>query len=44
MQQHLEFLNNKNPELVKLTESEPGNLSQGDLRQAVIYYLRQGGR
>ncbi len=44
LQQNLEFLNKENPELLKLSDAEQGNLSQQDLRQAVIYYLRQGGR
>jgi len=43
-QQFLEFLNDKNPEMVRITQPEAGNKAQEDLRQAVIGYLRGGGR
>lgn len=44
MQQYLEFLNDKNPEMIRITQQAAGNKSQEDLRQAVIAYLRGGGR
>jgi 5'-nucleotidase len=44
MQQYLEFLNEKNGDIVRISQPEAGNKMQEDLRQAVIYYLRQGGR
>lgn len=44
MQQYLEFLNDKNPEMIRITQPAPGNRVQEDLRQAVISYLRNGGR
>ncbi len=44
MQQFLEFLNEKNPDMVRITQPAAGNTAQQDLRQAVIAYLRGGGR
>jgi 2',3'-cyclic-nucleotide 2'-phosphodiesterase (5'-nucleotidase family) len=44
MQQYLEFLNDKNPELLRISQPEAGNKAQEDLRQAVIAWLRGGGR
>jgi 2',3'-cyclic-nucleotide 2'-phosphodiesterase (5'-nucleotidase family) len=44
MQQFLDFLNDKNPEMLRITQPEAGNKAQEDLRQAVIGYLRAGGR
>ena len=43
-QQFLEFLNDKNPEMISITQPQAGNKAQEDLRQAVIVYLRGGGR
>jgi 2',3'-cyclic-nucleotide 2'-phosphodiesterase (5'-nucleotidase family) len=44
MQQFLEFLNEKNPDMVRITQPAAGNKAQEDLRQAVIAWLRGGGR
>ncbi len=43
-QQYLEFLKNTNPDMVKITPPEANDKLRNDLRQAVINYLRNGGR
>lgn len=44
LQQFMEFMNAQNPAIIKLSDPDPGNKLCTDMRQAVISYLRQGGR
>jgi 2',3'-cyclic-nucleotide 2'-phosphodiesterase (5'-nucleotidase family) len=43
-QQYLEFLNDKNPEMISISAPAETDLVRKDIRQAVIAYLRSGGR
>lgn len=43
-QQFMEFMNDQNPAVIKLSPPDPGNKLCLDMRQAVISYLRQGGK
>ncbi len=44
LQQYLEFLNDKNPDIIKISSPEESDSLRQDLRKAIINYLRLGGR
>ena len=44
LQQYLEFLNDKNPDIIKITGPGETDELRQDLRKAIINYVRLGGR
>lgn len=44
LQQYLEFLNDKNPDILKISSPDVSDSLRYDLRKAIINYIRLGGR